>query len=109
VMNCFSFSFRISYHFPRVVNSCAGRGITTFSYFLAVLRIRIRDKHLRSYFRELNNNFGLKLKLNSLLIQFCGDPRWKNSDPGSGMEKSGIRHKHTGSVTLLYRQISVRL
>jgi hypothetical protein len=28
------------------------------------------------------------------------DPGWKNSDPGSGMEKSWIRDKHPGSATL---------
>jgi hypothetical protein len=32
-----------------------------------------------------------------------GDPGWKNSDPGSGMEKfgSGIRDKHRGFATLV--------
>jgi hypothetical protein len=29
------------------------------------------------------------------------DPRWKNLDPGSGMEKIRIRDKHPGSTTLL--------
>jgi hypothetical protein len=29
------------------------------------------------------------------------DPGWKNSDPGSGMEKIRIRDTHPGSATLL--------
>jgi hypothetical protein len=33
------------------------------------------------------------------------DPGWNNSDPESGMEKSRIRDKHSGSATLLYKTI----
>jgi hypothetical protein len=52
-------------------------------------KIRIRDKHPRSLFREFRNNF-LGLKTDTDL------------DPGYGMEKSisGIRHKQPGSATL---------
>jgi hypothetical protein len=46
----------------------------------------IRDEQPGSYFRELRNHFfGLKY-LNSLMQ--IRDPEWKNSDPGSGMEKN---------------------
>jgi hypothetical protein len=58
------------------------------------IRIRIRDEHPGSYFRELRNHLlGLKY-LNSLMrIQ---DPGWKkygsgmekNSDPGSGRSET---------------------
>jgi hypothetical protein len=59
----------------------------------------IRDEQPGSYFLELRNHFfGLKY-LNSLMR--IRDPGGKNSDPGSGMEKSRIRdrEKHPGSAT----------
>jgi hypothetical protein len=57
---------------------------------------RIWDEQPRSYFLELRNHFfGLKY-LNSLMRIRDG----KNSDPGSGMEKSRIRDKHPRSATL---------
>jgi hypothetical protein len=62
------------------------------------IKIRIRNEHPRSYFRELRNNcFGLKY-LNSLM-------RIRDLfDPGSGIKKygSGFRDKHPGSATLNY-------
>jgi hypothetical protein len=61
--------------------------------------IRIRDEHPGSYFRELRNNF-LGQKYFNLLM------RIRNLfDPGSGMEKfgPGIRDKHPGSATLVFR------
>ncbi len=49
----------------------------------------IRDEQPGTYFLELRNHFfGLKY-LNSLMR--IRDPGWKNSDPGSGMEKFRIR------------------
>jgi hypothetical protein len=74
------------------------------------IRIQIRGEQPGSYFRELRNNFlGLKY-LNSLTR--IRDLGWKNSDPGSVMEKFGsgmeknwireekirIRDKHPGSA-----------
>jgi hypothetical protein len=61
----------------------------------------IRDEQPRSYFPELRNHFfGLKY-LNSLMR--IRDR--KDSNPGSGMEKSRIRdrEKHPGSATLPLR------
>jgi hypothetical protein len=48
----------------------------------------IPDEQPGSYFRELSNNFWVKI-----LIFF-------DADPGSGMEKIRIRDKHPGSATL---------
>jgi hypothetical protein len=58
--------------------------------------IRIRDELPGSYFRELRNNFGVKIL------------KFSNADPGrkkfgSGMEKIRIQDKHPGSATLLYQ------
>jgi hypothetical protein len=57
------------------------------------VKIRIRDEHPGSYFRQLRNNFWVK---NSVIR----DP--ESSDPGSGMEKfgSGIWDNHPRSATL---------
>ncbi len=65
-----------------------------FLYRSAVLRIRIRclfDPWIQdpgSYFRELINNFWVKI------LKFF------YADPGSGMEKIRIRDKHPGSGKL---------
>jgi hypothetical protein len=63
-----------------------------------VKKIRIRDEHLRSFFRELGNSFLVKNTLNSLMRIHLQDL----FDPGSEMEKlrSGIRYKPPGSATL---------
>ncbi len=59
-------------------------------------KIRIRDEHPGSHFRELRKNLLGWKYLNSLMG--IRDP----FDPGSGMEKFGsvIRKKHPGSATL---------
>jgi hypothetical protein len=49
------------------------------------IKIRIRDEHPGSYFRELRNNFWIKMLkfLNADAGIFLTlDPGWKNSDPG---------------------------
>jgi len=57
--------------------------------------IRIRDEQPGPYFLELRNHFsGLKY-LNSLMR--IRDLRWKKV-------RSGIRDRHPGSATLLYRK-----
>jgi hypothetical protein len=43
---------------------------------------KIRDEQPGSYFRELKTIFWVKILKFSVV-----DPGWKNSDPGSGMEK----------------------
>jgi hypothetical protein len=55
--------------------------------------IRIWDEHLESYFRELRNNFWVKI-----LKFFDADA---DPEPRSGMEKNRIRDKHLGSATLI--------
>jgi hypothetical protein len=65
--------------------------------------IRIRDEQPGLYFLELrieNRNYFLGLKcLNSLL--WIGIRDGKNSDAGSGREKSRIRDVYPGSETLV--------
>jgi hypothetical protein len=69
--------------------------------------IRIRDEQPGPDFLELRNHFfGLKY-FNSLMR--IRDPGEKNSDPGSGMENSRIRDKHTGSATLKKSTVWKRL
>jgi hypothetical protein len=51
------------------------------------VKIRIRDEHPGSNFRELRNNFLDYKYLNSLMQ--IRDPGSENFDPGSGMEKFG--------------------
>jgi hypothetical protein len=62
---------------------------------LGVLQIQIRNEQPRSYFRELETIFWVKI-----LKFFDADPGWKNSNLGSCMEKIRIRDKHPGSATL---------
>jgi hypothetical protein len=78
------------------------------------MKIRIRDEHFGSYFRELRNNFfGLKY-LNSLmpfadrgifltLDQGSGTLDGIHSDPGSGIKTSRIRN-----TDISYSIISLR-
>jgi hypothetical protein len=73
------------------------------------IMIRIRDEQPGSYFRELRNNFWVKI-----LKFFGADPRQKKF--GSGMEKIRMRDKHPRSATLefpdptfLVRLIRIRL
>ncbi len=76
--------------------------IQNYTVYKTVLRIRIRDpvpfwpldpgsgmNKPWSYFRELRNNFWIKIH------------KFFDSDPGSGMEKIRIRDKYPGSATLL--------
>jgi hypothetical protein len=66
-------------------------------------KIRIRDEHPRSFFRELRNNF-----LGSKILKFFdadpdpGSGMFLTPDPGSGREKFGSRiwEKHPESATL---------
>jgi hypothetical protein len=59
----------------------------------------IRNEQPGSYFLELRNQF-FGLKYFNSLMRIRDE---KNSDPGSGMEKSRIRNpeKHPGSATLV--------
>jgi hypothetical protein len=50
--------------------------------------IRLRDEQPGSYFRELRNNFWVKI------IKFF------DADPRSGMDKIRLRDKHPGSAIL---------
>jgi hypothetical protein len=63
--------------------------------------IRIRDEQPRSYFRELRNNFFVKI-----LKFFDADPgsgmeKIRILDPRSGLKKIRIRDKHPESATLV--------
>jgi hypothetical protein len=54
---------------------------------------KIRDEHPGSYFRELRNNFWVKINLNSLMrirIRYL-------LDPGSGIQDEKIRIQDAGS------------
>jgi hypothetical protein len=52
-------------------------------------KIRIRDEHPRSFFRELRNSLWVKILHSFMRIWvrdlFDLDPGWKNSGPGSGL------------------------
>ncbi len=72
----------------------SGMGKTTWSRS----RIRIRDEHSESYFRELRNNFSVNILK---FFDADADPGiFLTLDPGSGMEKNRIRDKHPGSARL---------
>jgi hypothetical protein len=58
--------------------------------------IRIRDEQPGSYFRELKNNFLMRIR----------DPNWKKF--GSGMEKTRIRNQHRGYATLISCLLQIR-
>jgi hypothetical protein len=65
------------------------------------MKIRIRDEHPGSYFREVGNNIRVKI-----LIFFDADvdPDTESGnifDPGFWMEKIRIRDHHPGSATLV--------
>jgi hypothetical protein len=64
-------------------------------------RIRIRDKHAGSNFRELRNN-GLKTLKFFEVDPDPGTEIFMTLDPGYGMEKfgSGIQDNHPGSPPL---------
>jgi hypothetical protein len=73
------------------------------------IKIRIRYEHPGSYFRKLRNSFGL-----NIFIFFDADA---DPDPGSrnlfdpGWKKfgSGIRDKHSGSITLFEKIIVLEI
>ncbi len=67
------------------------------------IRIRIRDEQSGSYFLELRNHFLVLKDLNSLMRN--RDMVWKKFE--SGMKKSPIRDKHSGSATLLWIKIQM--
>jgi hypothetical protein len=54
-----------------------------------------RNEQPGSYFRELRNNFLVKI-----LKFFDADPGWKKFGPGLEKFGSGFRVKHPGSATL---------
>jgi hypothetical protein len=85
-----------------ICQQCCGSGYGIRCFFYAWIRdprcvkksgIRIRDKQPGSYFRELRNNFWVKI------LKFF------DADPGSGMEKILIREEHSGSAKLSASQI----
>jgi hypothetical protein len=57
----------------------------------------IRDKQPGSYFLELRNHFLVKILKFCEAVPGSGILDRNKSDPGSGMEKSLIRDKQTGS------------
>jgi hypothetical protein len=66
----------------------SGAFLTPGSGDVQKIRIWIRSEQPGSYFSEPKQFFGLKY-INSLM--WIRDPGCKNSNPGSGMEKSRIR------------------
>ncbi len=69
------------------------------------IKIRIRNEHPGSYFRELGNNF---LGYNTIHKFFDANAGFGNLfDPGSGKEKIRIRDKHPGSATLSVKVVGV--
>jgi hypothetical protein len=65
-------------------------------------KIRIRDEHSGSYFRELRKKILNKKYLNSCMRIRIRDP--ESFDPGW---KSRIRDKHPGSAALLVGEASL--
>ncbi len=63
------------------------------------IKIRIRDEHFRSYFRELRNNFFVKIL--KFIDADAGPGIFLTPDPGR--TKIRIQNKHPGSATLWYR------
>jgi len=65
-------------------------------------KIRIRDEHFGSYFRELRNNFlGYSNSLMQMRIRIRDPTIFLTRNAGFGMEKIQIRNKHPGSATLV--------
>ncbi len=99
-------AFSFLWYFPCIFHlsyQCCEFGFGIRCFFTpgtGMEKIRIRDKHSGSYFRELSKNFlGLKILNFALRIQ---DPvLFWHLDPGWEKPGSGILDKHPGSATLV--------